>query len=60
MTTDRPQQYRFHNGEKAVLPFEIAEYEARVAELRERMEATDKKIAAKLKNEKAAAALIKL
>ena len=40
MTTDRPQQYRFHNGEKAVLPFEIAEYEARVAELRERMEAT--------------------
>ena len=40
MTTDRPQQYRFHNGEKAVLPFDIAEYEARVAELRERMEAT--------------------
>lgn len=38
--TTRPEMYRFHNGEKAVLPFETAEYEARITELRERMEAT--------------------
>jgi creatinase len=38
--TTRPEMYRFHNGEKAVLPFETAEYETRIAELRERMEAT--------------------
>jgi creatinase len=37
-TTARPEMYRFHNGEK-VLPFEPAEYEARLTELRERMEA---------------------
>ncbi|MHA6264746.1 aminopeptidase P family protein [Arenibacterium sp. CAU 1754] len=36
--TERPEMYRFHNGEKAVLPFEVAEYEARITELRERME----------------------
>ncbi|MFD1343504.1 aminopeptidase P family protein [Litorisediminicola beolgyonensis] len=30
----RPQTYRFHNGEKAALPFEAAEYEARLAGLR--------------------------
>ncbi|MDU9006119.1 M24 family metallopeptidase [Sedimentitalea todarodis] len=38
--TTRPEMYRFHNGEKAVLPFEPAEYEARITELRERIEAT--------------------
>jgi creatinase len=31
---DRPQSYRFHNGEKAPLPFEAAEYESRLAGLR--------------------------
>ena len=36
--TNRPDMYRFHNGEKAPLPFEAAEYEARLEELRERME----------------------
>ncbi|MBL4766697.1 MAG: aminopeptidase P family protein [Rhodobacteraceae bacterium] len=36
--TTRPEFYRFHNGTKAHLPFEDAEYEARIAELRERME----------------------
>lgn len=35
----RPESYRFHNGEKAPLPFPVAEYETRLAELRERMEA---------------------
>ncbi|MBW4709475.1 aminopeptidase P family protein [Roseobacter sp. YSTF-M11] len=37
--SDRPEMYRYHNGEKSPLPFEAAEYEARLAELRERMEA---------------------
>ena len=32
--TDRPRMYRFHNGAKAPLPFEPAEYEARLAGLR--------------------------
>ena len=36
--TARPDMYRFHNGEKSPLPFEAAEYEARLEELRERME----------------------
>lgn len=40
MTTDRPQNYRFHNGTKAALPFEVSEYEERLTELRERMEAS--------------------
>mgnify|MGYP000515746898 CR=1 FL=1 len=35
---ERPQHYRFHQGEKA-LPFSDAEYEARLAELRARMAA---------------------
>jgi len=35
----RPEFYRFHNGVKAPLPFEDAEYEARLSELRERMDA---------------------
>jgi creatinase len=39
MTTNRPEMYRFHNGEKSPLPFETSEYEARLTELRERMEA---------------------
>lgn len=36
--TNRPEFYRFHNGLKAPLPFEDAEYEARLGELRERMD----------------------
>ncbi|QYX57512.1 aminopeptidase P family protein [Roseovarius sp. SCSIO 43702] len=36
--TERPEMYRFHNGEKAPLAFEVAEYEARVKGLREIME----------------------
>ncbi|MEM6887495.1 MAG: aminopeptidase P family protein [Pseudomonadota bacterium] len=38
MTAPRPEMYRFHNGEKAPLPFAAEEYEARLAELRKRME----------------------
>ncbi|TMM52763.1 M24 family metallopeptidase [Sulfitobacter sabulilitoris] len=36
--TARPDMYRFHNGEKSPLPFEAAEYEARLEELRDRMD----------------------
>lgn len=36
--TERPEMYHFHNGEKAVLPFAEAEYEARLKWLREIME----------------------
>lgn len=36
--TNRPEFYRFHNGTKAQLPFEDSEYEARLVELRERMD----------------------
>ncbi|MCE8525275.1 aminopeptidase P family protein [Ruegeria pomeroyi] len=41
MTADlsRPEFYRYHNGTEARLPFEAAEYEARLAGLRARMEA---------------------
>ena len=39
LKTARPEMYRYHNGEKATLPFTPGEYEARLAELRERMEA---------------------
>lgn len=35
--TDRPEMYRFHNGEKAVLPFAADEYEVRLAGLRDAM-----------------------
>jgi creatinase len=35
---DRPEFYRFHQGER-VLPFDAAEYEARLAGLRSRMDA---------------------
>lgn len=38
-THNRPEMYRFHNGEKSPLPFEAAEYEARLTELRERLDA---------------------
>ncbi|KZY03978.1 MULTISPECIES: M24 family metallopeptidase [unclassified Sulfitobacter] len=38
MTTPRPDMYRFHNGEKSPLPFDAAEYEDRLDELRERMD----------------------
>ena len=37
--TARPDFYRLHNGQQSVLPFEDAEYVARLAELRERMDA---------------------
>ncbi|SFU14944.1 aminopeptidase P family protein [Sedimentitalea nanhaiensis] len=36
--TTRPDMYRFHNGEKAALPFAVSEYQDRLEELRERME----------------------
>ena len=35
--TARPESYRFHNGAKAKLPFEDAEYETRLTGLRARM-----------------------
>lgn len=38
-TADRPEMYRYYNGEKSPLPFEAGEYETRLTELRERMEA---------------------
>ena len=34
----RPDMYRFHNGRKAALQFEVAEYEARLKGLRARMD----------------------
>ncbi|WP_319825586.1 aminopeptidase P family protein [Thalassovita sp.] len=37
--TSRPEMYRFHNGQKAKLQFAPAEYEARLAGLRQRMAA---------------------
>ncbi len=37
--TSRPEFYRFHNGEKAPLPFEPSEYDARLAGLRKIMAA---------------------
>ena len=36
--TTRPNFYRFHNGEQAILPFENEEYSSRLAQLRERLE----------------------
>ncbi|MFN3822675.1 MAG: M24 family metallopeptidase [Pseudorhodobacter sp.] len=36
--TSRPDQYRFHNGQKAALPFDTAEYDDRLAGLRDIME----------------------
>jgi len=41
MTTERPAAYRYHNGEKANLPFKDAEYEARLKGLREIMATVD-------------------
>ena len=38
MTLERPEQYRFHNGTKAVLPFGPDEYEDRLSGLRDIME----------------------
>ncbi len=38
MTLERPENYRFHNGTKAVLPFAAEEYEDRLAGLRDIME----------------------
>lgn len=35
--TERPEMYRFHNGEKAPLQFEASEYESRLKKLRARM-----------------------
>ena len=37
MPIERPQQYRFHQGDR-VLPFATSEYDARIAGLREIME----------------------
>lgn len=37
--TARPDFYRLHNGQQAVLPFQDAEYAARLSQLRERMDA---------------------
>ena len=37
MSTERPQQYRFHQGDR-VLPFAASEYEARIEGLREIMQ----------------------
>ena len=36
--TARPEMYRFHNGQKAPLPFAVEEYEARIKGLRAIME----------------------
>ena len=38
MTHDRPQFYRFHNGEKVPLPFAASEYDARLRGLRSLMQ----------------------
>lgn len=35
--TERPEMYRFHNGEKAPLQFDGAEYDERLKKLRARM-----------------------
>ena len=35
---DRPASYRFHNGQKAALPFAPEEYEDRLSGLRDAME----------------------
>ena len=43
--TTRPEFHRFHNGEKAALPFAIEEYEDRLEELRERMESAGATVA---------------
>ncbi len=37
--TARPEMYRFHNGEKAPLQFELREYEVRLSKLRDIMKA---------------------
>ena len=42
---DRPDFYRFHNGEKAPLPFAPEEYDARLAGLRARMEGAGAEVA---------------
>ena len=41
----QPQHYRFHNGEKAALPFTDAEYEARLAGLRKIMQQAGAEVA---------------
>ncbi len=38
MSLNRPDMYRLHNGTKAVLPFDLAEYEDRLSGLRDIME----------------------
>ena len=43
--TTRPEFHRFHNGEKAALPFAVEEYEDRLEELRERMESAGATVA---------------
>ncbi len=43
--TERPEMYRFHNGQKAPLQFSVAEYEARIAGLRQIMADTGVSVA---------------
>ncbi|MFK7869770.1 MAG: M24 family metallopeptidase [Roseobacter sp.] len=45
MTTSRPEMYRNHNGAKSHLPFPPEEYEARLTELRDRMDAAGAQVA---------------
>ena len=37
MTQTRPETFILHNGDKALLPFDISEYDARLAKLRAEM-----------------------
>ena len=39
MTLTRPETFILHNGDKAPLPFDISEYDARLAKLRTEMAA---------------------
>lgn len=39
MTLTRPETFILHNGDKAPLPFDISEYDARLAKLRSEMAA---------------------
>jgi len=41
MTQTRPDYFTLHNGEKATLPFTVAEFDARLAKLRAHMAAED-------------------
>ncbi|MFK7746547.1 MAG: M24 family metallopeptidase [Roseobacter sp.] len=43
--SDRPDMYRFHNGDKSPLPFDATEYQDRLDELRDRMDAVGAQVA---------------